>query len=173
MPRAARPRRRTPPIDGACRTSSCVSRREDAGRAQEHCPTRSTSRSLHLTRRRKHTRESSAISAASLCKLQGLRVETHGEIIEQRASGMIPTAHSRKHRRCARAGVQHRLGKGVRRGHTQSRRWWHCRPPVPVRRVLGPSARGGGLHVGFRHLWEAPKGRQSRGDVSQRWSKWR
>ena len=170
MPRTARPRRRLRPIEGACRISSCVSRREGAGRAQEHCPTRSTSRSLHLTRRRKHTRKSSAISTASLCKLQGLRFEPHGKIVEQRALGMVPTAHSRKHRRCARAGVQHRLGKGVQRGHAQSRGWWQCRPPVPVRRVLGSSAGGGGLHVGFSHLWDVPERRQSRWDGSQRWS---
>ena len=173
VPRAARLRRRTRPIDRARRIPPCAARSEGACKAKDRCLTRSTSRSLRRTRRRKLSRESSAISAASLCKLQGVRFEPHGEIIEQRASGMIPTAHSRKHRRCARAGVQHRLGKGVQRGHAQSRGWWQCRPPVPVRRVLGPSAGGGGLHVGFSHLWEAPKGRQSRGDVSQRWSKWR
>ena len=152
VPRAARLRRRTRPIDRARRIPPCAARSEGACKAKDRCLTRSTSRSLRRTRRRKLSRESSAISAASLCKLQGLRVEPHGKKMEERALGMVPTAHSRKHRRCARAGVQHRLGKGEQRGHAQSRGWWQCRPPVPVRRVLGSSAGGGGLHVGFSHL---------------------
>ena len=54
VPRAARPRRRTRPIDRARRIPPCEARREGACKAKERCLTRSTSRAVHLTCGRKY-----------------------------------------------------------------------------------------------------------------------